>query len=160
MNNHFNLKSLAFYGAAIAFVVVLFSVTTSYGEAHVKAPRDIDGHYPIDGDDLPGCLKSNHLVLDIKQSGVYLTGALIEADTSEKATKAIEQHPPLTGKWDSQQLSLAGSLTHLRGCEGTITINGAINQDNRLEGAISLNSAETKNFTAQREKPKPAAQGH
>ncbi len=38
MSNHFNLKSLAFYGAAIAFVVVLFSVTTSYGEAHVKAP--------------------------------------------------------------------------------------------------------------------------
>ncbi len=99
-------------------------------------------------------------MLDIKQSGVYLTGALIEADTSEKATKAIEQHPPLTGKWDSQQLSLAGALTHLKGCDGTITIDGAINQDNKLEGTISLNSAETKTFTAQREKPKPAAQGH
>ena len=155
MNNHFNLKSLAFYGAAIGLVVVLFSITTNYGEAYVKAPRDIDGHYPINGDDLPGCLKSNRLVLDIKQSGVYLTGALLAADASEKATKAIEQHPPLTGQWN-QQLSLAGSLTHLKACEGTITIKGSINQDNKLDGTISLNSAETKNFTAQRQKPKPA----
>jgi autotransporter translocation and assembly factor TamB len=95
----------------------------------------------------------------VKQSGVYLTGALLAADASEKAAKAIEQHPPLTGQWN-QQLSLAGPLTHLKGCEGTITVNGSISQDNKLDGTISLNSAESKNFTAQREKPKTAAQGH
>ncbi len=159
MNSHFNLKSLAFYGAAITFVVVLFSVTTNYGEAHLQAPRDIDGRYAIAGDDLPGCLKSHQLALDVKQSGVYLTGALIAANTSEKATKAIEQHPPLTGQWNTNQLSLTGSLTHLKGCDGTIAINGALNQDNKLDGTLSLNSA-AKPFTAQREKPQPVAQGH
>ncbi len=160
MNNHFNLKSLTFYAAAIAIVVVLFSVTTNYGEAHLQAPRDIDGRYSIASDDLPGCLKSNPLALDVRQSGVYLTGALVTANASEKATKAIEQHPPLTGQWNNNQLSLAGSLTHLKGCEGMISINGAINQDNKLDGTISLNSAEAKPFTAQREKQQPVAQGH
>jgi hypothetical protein len=160
MSNHFNLKSLAFYGGAIAFVVVLFSLTTSYGEAHLKAPRDVNGYYPIDTNDLPGCLGSKRLTLDIKQSGVYVTGALLEADASEKATKAIEQHPPLTGQWNNHQLSLTGSLTHLKECNGTVTINGEISEDNKLNGTISLNSAESKSFTAQREKPKPAAQGH
>lgn len=160
MNNHFNLKSLAFYGSAITSVVILFSVTTSYGEAHIKAPRDIDGHYPIDSDDLPGCLQSNRLMLDIKQSGIYVTGALLDVDADEKTTKAVEQRPPLAGQWNNEQLSLVGPLTHLKGCEGTVAINSTINQDNRLDGTVSLNSGEPKKLSAQREKPNSTVQEH
>lgn len=161
MSSHFNWKSLAFYGAAIGFVVALFSVTTAYGEAHIQAPQDIDGRYVIDQQNLPGCLGNQPLALDIKQSGVYLTGALLPANADEKLTKSIEQHPPLTGDWNNQQLSLAGSLSHIPNCQASILLDGTIEQDN-VKGTIRLNaSSPPTTFTARRdEKPPATAQTH
>jgi hypothetical protein len=161
--SHFNLKSLAFYGTAIGAVVVLFSVTTSYGESHVKAPLDIDGRYSIASQNLPDCLAGRSLMLDLKQSGTYLSAALVEATATEKVIKAVEQRPPLSGEWNTQQFSLAGSLLHIEGCQGKVTIAGTI-QDKTMNGTLSLNAPSGQaSFTAQKESPEKAetkSQGH
>lgn len=165
--SHFNLKSLVFYGAAIGAVVVLFSVTTSYGESHVKAPLDIDGRYPLSSQNLPDCLAGRSLMLDLKQSGTYLSAALVEATATEKVIKAVEQRPPLSGEWNTQQFSLAGSLAHIEGCQGKVAIAGTI-QDKTMNGTLSLNASSNASsgqasFTAQKEAPEKAetkSQGH
>lgn len=154
--SYFNLKSLAFYGAAIGAVVVLFTVTTRYGEANLKAPLDINGRYSIANQNLPGCLNTTPLLLDVRQSGVYLSGALVEANADERVIKAVEQRPPLSGKWNSQQFSLAGPLTHLEGCQGTVAIAGTI-QDGTMNATLTLNSSpEQASFTAQKALPEKA----
>ncbi|HEY9642975.1 MAG TPA: hypothetical protein V6C57_20975 [Coleofasciculaceae cyanobacterium] len=154
--SHFNLKSLAFYGAAIGAVVILFSFTTRYGEAHIKAPADITGRYPISNQTLPGCLNAKPLVLDIRQSGVYLAAALVEAKADKRVIKAVEQRPPLSGEWDSQQFSLTGSLTHIQACQETVAIAGTI-QDGTMTANLNLDSSPEKiPFTAQKELPETA----
>ncbi|QFS47250.1 hypothetical protein GXM_04740 [Nostoc sphaeroides CCNUC1] len=45
--NHFNLKSLIFYGVAISSVLVLFKTVTVYGENNLKAPPAINGRYRL-----------------------------------------------------------------------------------------------------------------
>lgn len=160
--SHFNLKSLAFYGSAIGAVVVLFSVTTSYGESHVKAPLDIDGRYPLSSQNLPDCLAGKSLMLDLKQSGTYLSAALVEATATEKVIKAVEQRPPLSGEWNTQQFSLTGSLAHIEGCQGKVAIAGTI-QDKTMNGTLALNSSSGQaSFTAQKEpeKAETKSQGH
>lgn len=161
--SHFNLKSLAFYAVAIGSVVILFSITTSYGETHVKAPLNIDGRYSMSTQTLPACLNAKSLLLDIKQSGTYLSAALLEANSSEKVIKAVEQRPPLSGDWNNQNFSLTGSLTHLEGCQGNVAIAGTI-QNGNVNGTISLNSSsEQVPFTAQKQSPENAetqSQGH
>lgn len=62
---------------AISSVVVLFKVVTAYGETNLKAPPAIGGPYRISTQNLPGCLKANRLVLNIKQSSIYLFGSLL-----------------------------------------------------------------------------------
>lgn len=149
--SHFNLKSLTFYGAAIGLVVILFSITTRYGEAHVKAPLDITGRYSISNQNLSGCLDAKSLLLDVKQSGVYLSAALLEANADERAIKAVEQRPPLSGEWNNQQFSLTGPLIHLEGCQGRVAIAGTI-QDKTMNATLTLNSIPEKiPFTAQKE---------
>ena len=161
--SHFSLKSLAFYGVAIGSVVLLFTVTTRYGEANAKAPQDVAGRYPISNQNLPGCLKAKPLVLKVKQSGVYLSAALVEANASEKLVQAIEQRPPLSGEWNNQQFMLTGSLPHMEGCQETVAIAGTI-QNGTMNGVLNLNSSPEKiPFTAQKELPKETeseAQGH
>lgn len=148
--SHFNLKSLAFYGTAIGTVIILFSVTTNYGESHIKAPLDIDGRYSISSQTLPDCLNAKPLFLDIRQSGIYLSGALVEAAAKEKVIKAVEQRPPLSGEWNNQKFSLLGSLTHMQECQGKVTISGTI-QDRTMTGTLSLNSSTGQAFTARKE---------
>lgn len=157
--NHLSLKSLTFYGVAIGSVGVLFSLTTAYGEANLKAPQNINGRYPISNQALPGCLNSNRLLLDVKQSGIYLTADVLKADASETVMRAVEQRPLLSGQWNNQQFSLTGPLTHLDGCHETVTIAGTVNGET-MNGTIRLNSVPEAAFSAQREKPVPKAQGH
>ena len=165
MGNHFSLKSLSFYGGAIAFVVVLFSVVTTYGESKLKASQKIDGRYQIPAQDLPGCLKSEQLILLVQQSGIYLTGSLLASETAETLGKRAAERPSMTGDWDNQRLSLHGDASFLPKCQGAVTIQGAIAQQT-LNGTLNLNSAPGAAsgeipFTAKLEAPQPKqAQGH
>ncbi len=161
MGSHFNLKSLSFYGGTIAVVVVLFSVVTAYGEANLKAPSKIDGRYQIPAQDLPGCLKSDTLVLLVQQSGIYLTGSLLTADAVETLGKRATERPAMTGGWEQQQLTLQGATSYLPTCQGNVKIQGTIAQQT-LNGTLNI-SATTGDvpFTGKLEAPQPKqSQGH
>lgn len=162
--SHFSLKSLAFYGVAITSVVVLFKVVTAYGETNLKAPLLMDGDYRLSAKDLPGCLKSDGLVLNIKQSGTYLFGTLLPANANEKTVTSAAQKPSLSGRLNNQQITLAGSLPHLESCNSAAassrtSIQGTVEKDT-LTGKIRLSSIPTSTeFTATKEPPekKPAS---
>jgi hypothetical protein len=146
MKEHFNLRSLMFYGCAISAVVTLFSVVTAYGEANLKAPRRIDGRYPITTQTLPGCLQSQALVLLVQQSGIYLTGAIVPTDASGELLQSVEKRPPLGGRWDDRQLYLSGALNSVSGCQGQITVQSTVSSAHppqkdapiTLEGTLRL----------------------
>ncbi len=159
--SHFNLKSLTFYGVAIGSVVVLFKVVTAYGNTSLKAPLPIGGSYRIPAQNLPGCLKSDALVLNVKQSGIYLFGSLLPAKIDVKTATIAEEKPSLTGRLSNQQLLLKGSTPGIIQCNkpvgqsdggsDRIKIRGVV-KGATLSGQIMLNSTPTTaEFTAQRE---------
>jgi hypothetical protein len=165
MMSHFNLKSLAFYGTAIAAVVILFRVVSAYGEANLKAPPPVGEHYRINAQNLPGCLKSDALLLNIKQSGIYLNGSLLPANSSTQVETIAEEKPSLSGQLSYPQLSLSGSVPWVTNCNNaggqangskdtiSVKIQGVV-QGETIRGQITLNSVPTAaEFTAQREAP-------
>jgi hypothetical protein len=161
--SHFNVKSLAFYGIAISSVVVLFSVVSAYGNANLKAPPAVDGRYRLNAQNLPGCLKSEALILTIQQSGEYLGGVLSPANAIEK--KGTQKKSTLTGELQNQQLSLSGPVPELTSCNKSTNSTGTSRGSTRvkiqgkvegktLNGQIALNSTPTTaEFTAQLEPP-------
>ena len=160
MGSHFNLKSLSFYGGTIAFVVILFSVVTAYGEANLKAAQKIDGRYQMPAQALSGCLKSDQLVLLVQQSGIYLTGSLLTAETIDTLGKRAAERPSMTGNWEHQRLTLHGDASYLPKCQGTVNVEGTIAQQT-LNGTLHLSSAPGDiPFTAHYEAPKAKAEGH
>lgn len=167
MMSHFNLKSLTFYGVAIGAVVVLFKVVTAYGETNLKAPPSVGGSYRISAQNLPGCLKSDTLMLDIKQSGIYLFGSLLPEKTDVKTATVAEEKPSLTGRIRNQQLSLEGPVPWVIKCNQPIgqadrsgsgstilvKIQGVI-KGKTIVGQVALSSTPAPaEFTAQREEP-------
>lgn len=157
--SHFSPKSLAFYGCAIGSVVALFSLTTAYGEAHLQAPEAVDGRYPLTLQSAPACLQGKPLVLAVQQSGIYLTGFLLATDASEQTTKALEQRPSLSGRWENQQFSLAGPLVHLPGCQTRVRIEG-LYQQGTLSGKLAWAEEGATEFTAQRQEWQRQGQKH
>lgn len=160
MMSHFKLKSLTFYGVAIGAVVVLFKIVTAYGETSIKAPPAVGGSYQISAQNLPGCLKSETLMLEIKQSGIYLFGSLLPAKTDVKTSTVAEEKPSLNGRIRNQQLSLDGPVPWITKCNqadrsgGTLSvkIQGVV-KGKTLAGQIALSSTPAAEFTAQREEP-------
>ncbi|MBM0741824.1 hypothetical protein JOY44_09350 [Phormidium sp. CLA17] len=160
MKGHFSPKSLIFYGCAIGSVTLLFSLASAYGEANLKAPDKIDGRYPLSTSSLPDCVQAQSLVIDVQQSGVYLTGSLLPNPASEKILQMAHDRPSLTGDWDNQQLTLGGSVPYLPNCQGTVSIQGMINKDT-LTGTFRLSSdASEVPFFAKREAPPAKTQAH
>jgi hypothetical protein len=160
MKGHFSPKSLIFYGCAIGSVTLLFSLTTSYGEANLKAPDKIDGRYPLVASSLPDCVQAESLVLNVQQSGIFLTGSLLSSTASEKTIQMAHDRPSLTGKWRNQQLNLGGSVRYLPNCKGTVSIQAMMDQD-RLKGSLRLGSdASEVSFSARREVPPAKTQEH
>lgn len=162
---HFNFKSLAFYGVAIGAVLLLFEVVTAYGEANLKAPAPIDGRYRLSyTQNLPKCPKSDALVLTIQQSGIYLNGSLLPAQTNAQQPTSAEEKPSMTGQLSNQQLSLSGTVPRSTFCINavpqandnsfsSVRIQSRVEGKN-LEGKITLNGIpEAIGFTAQRESP-------
>ncbi|HLO51505.1 MAG TPA: hypothetical protein VK211_24035 [Kamptonema sp.] len=158
----FNLKLLTFYAVTIGFVVVLFKVVTAYGESNLKAPPPISGHYRIQAQNLPGCLKAEALVLSISQSGIYLNGSLLPDNGGGESEINSEEKPSLVGKWENKELMLSGSVPHLIACdraadttkgssETLVRIQGVIEGD-ILKGKIVESSvSQSIDFSAQRE---------
>ncbi len=156
----FNLKSLTFYGGAIGFVVVLFSFATAYGEANLKAPNKLEGRYRIAAQSLPGCLKADALILSIQQSGVYLSGSLLNADETSKTLTASKKKSSLTGMLDRDQLTLSGVPSHIDECQKIAPVPKVQIQSTVTEGAIKgkirLESKAESDFVGKREAPSEA----
>jgi hypothetical protein len=161
--SHFNFKSLGFYGGAIVFVVVLFASVTNYGQKHLKAPAAIDGPYSLSfGQNVPYCLKSNSLVLNIQQSGSYLSASLLPNNTNNGKGATAATKPSLTGQMRNQQLSLSGTAPSLSVCNNAVSqgnhpsqlkILGQVEGKN-LQGKLTLSSLPGDiGFIAQREAP-------
>ncbi|CAN1213428.1 hypothetical protein TUMEXPCC7403_24695 [Tumidithrix helvetica PCC 7403] len=159
----FSPKLLAFYGFSTAGAIALFVGITNYGEKNLKAAPLLVGTYRIEAANLHGCLKERSLLLSIQQSGVYMSGILeIEERTPNNlpANKTeTKSKPSLTGNWQNQQLTLAGTVTKIKECDAQMPIMlKAELADKGLKGTIAL-SGETSNFTALRQesKLKPAS---
>lgn len=160
MKGHFSPKSLIFYGCAIGSVTLLFSLASAYGEANLKAPDRIDGRYPLSVSSLPKCLQAESLILNVQQSGVFLTGSLLPNSASERMVQMARDRPSLIGNWRNPQLTLEGNVKYLPNCEGKISLQGIVDQDG-LKGAFRLGSEPGKtSFSAKREAPPAKTQEH
>lgn len=161
--SHFSWQSLSFYGIAISSVVGLFSFTTAYGEANLKAPTRIDGRYRLSAQNLPGCLKGEALILDLQQSGVYVHGVLIEAAPQAKSTTSAKIKPSLGGFWRAEQLTVSGVPKALKACQTIsdkteVQIQGTIVKQT-LKGTIGWGTEKPTPFIADRE-AEPTATDH
>lgn len=163
----FNFKSLAFYGGAIAGVVVLFEFVTKYGETYLKAPPLIEGRYPLTFAQKPDCLKSDALVLTIQQSGSYLSASLLPINANAPRATSASEKPFLTGQLSNQHLNISGA-DKVKICNNAVSQTEIIDHstDNQpsfvniqgrvegktLQGQIKLSSiSQAIEFTAQRE---------
>ncbi|WGV24887.1 hypothetical protein [Halotia branconii] len=105
--NHFNFKSLAFYGVALGSVLLLFKAVTAYGETNLQASTIIGDRYRLTfNENLPNCGTSNPLMLNIQQSGIYLNASFLPANTNADTKKPLS----LTGNLKNHQLSLSGKI--------------------------------------------------
>ncbi|MBO3460352.1 hypothetical protein G7B40_018280 [Aetokthonos hydrillicola Thurmond2011] len=157
--NHLNVKTLAFYGGAIAAVLCLFGVVTAYGTDHLKAPAAIDGNYPLKASNLPPCLKTSAVVLNIEQSGRYLSGSLLPVDNAK--LKAAQKKISLDGSLINQQISLEGTVPAFPSCSNSrVKIQGEV-KGKTLSGQISLGAGTTPDqFTAQQEEVQQKQEKH
>jgi hypothetical protein len=153
--NHFNFKSLAFYGVAISSVLLLFKTVSAYGENNLKAPPPVNGQYRLTlAENLPNCEKSDTLTLNIEQSGIYLNVSVLSAnpnaDTNEKRS--------LAGLLRNQQLNLSGKVSKSILCNiprpqndplNSVTIQMQLVDKGNITGQLTVNGIpQTLKFTA------------
>ena len=164
----FSVKSIGLYGLAIGSAVVFFQLVTSYGEANLKAPTAVTGNYLITLKNLTGCLKQKSLLMNLKQSGIYLNASLtaIEESDSTKVLETIERlqltnsrdiPPTLSGRLlvesavasPNQKFSLSGLLP-VATCpqSSPVEITGSLAEiltpkhPRQLTGQLSISSSE------------------
>jgi hypothetical protein len=151
MSSHFNLKTLSFYGVAIGSVVILFNVVSAYGEANIKAPPVINGNYRLKAKNLPECVNSEDLILNIQQSGIYLNGSLLPANNDSHVQTIAEEKPSLNGQLQKNKVQLLGSAPFLNNCNNpTVQMQGTVN-GNKLQGNFTLSpNSEKIEFIAEK----------
>ncbi|WP_414754504.1 hypothetical protein [Anabaena sp. CCY 9910] len=111
--NHFNSKSLVFYGVAITSVLILFKIVTLYGEKNLQASPVLNNSYRLTWkNNVLNCEKSAPMMLNIQQSGIYLNAALFSAGEAKPLA--------MSGIWKNQQMSLAGKIDQPTLCNITV----------------------------------------
>jgi hypothetical protein len=157
--NHFNFKSLTFYGVAIISVLLLFKTVTVYGENNLKAPPSINGRYRLTlSENLPNCEKSDTLTLKIQQSGIYLNASVLSAN----ANADTDEKHSLAGIFRNQQLNLSGKVGKSILCNiprpqndslNSVTIQMQLVDKNNMTGQLTINGIpQPLKFTAVPEK--------
>ena len=164
----FSVKLIGLYGLAIGSAVVFFQLVTSYGEANLKAPTAVTGNYLITLKQLNSCLGRKSLLMNLKQSGIYLNASLtaIEESDNTKVLETIERFqlinsrdipPTLSGRLlvesavasPNQKFSLSGLLP-VATCpqSSPVEITGSLAEiltpkhPRQLTGQISISSSE------------------
>jgi hypothetical protein len=138
--------SLAFYAIAIGSVLVLFKTVTAYGESRLQAQKSIGGNYQLTlAENIPNCQQPQPLTLEIQQSGIYLNAFLV------KNVNHSQVSPPLKGKFERQQLNLAGNIPANILCQSAIpvTIQAKIPSPDSLTGTATFNG-QANRFSAKR----------
>ncbi|MDZ8024148.1 MAG: hypothetical protein RMY36_002850 [Nostoc sp. SerVER01] len=163
--NHFNFKSLAFYGVAISSVLVLFKTVTVYGENNLKAPPLVSDRYRLTlAENLLNCEKSDTLRLNIEQSGIYLNASVLSAN----ANADLDEKHSLMGILKNQQLNLSGKINRSILCNiphsqkdplNSVTIQMQLVERGNIPGQLTLNGIpQTLKFTAVPEKVQEKSQ--
>jgi hypothetical protein len=148
--NHFNSKSLIFYGVAIGSVLLLFKIVTTYGEKNLQASAVLNSRYRINWtQNLPNCQQSEPLTLDIQQSGIYLNAFLVPTN----ATTDKEKRLYLTGILKNQQLNLKGKIDQAILCDiappKSIQAQMQLVDQGHLQGQLIISSiSQTLEFNA------------
>lgn len=137
--SHFNVKTLTFYGVAIASVLVLFKTVTAYGESNLQAPPVIGDRYRLTlTNNLPNCKKLDSLILKIQQSGIYLNASLLPATVNVDTEKSL----PLTGIFTNKQFNLVGKIDTTILCNvappHSVTIKTQLASQGSLIGQLSI----------------------
>lgn len=116
MSKSSHLKThLIFYAIAVSTVLGLFHLTSSYGEAHLKAPPNLNGRYITDAA-FPGCPEESRLAVEIQQSGLYLNAALELTTATATSAEPLPEQLTLKGDWEEQQINLTGPTSALATC--------------------------------------------
>jgi hypothetical protein len=123
--NHFNPKSLAFYGTAIGFVLLVFKFVTLYGENRLQAAPPIAGTYRLNPSAPSSCVGKN-ASLSIEQSGIYLLGTLSTG----------RENIALDGRFQGEKFHLSGRVGDGKDCTDPMIIE-ATARDKSLEGTIA-----------------------
>lgn len=168
-------KFLIFYAAATGAVITLFTLTTAYGEAHLRAQEPIGGQYEMAPSALPPCLQAlvpasktelttapmtapttaptaPSVLLVLQQSGRYVTGELLPGDASAEQLKTATQRPTWMGQWRDRRLVLTANLSQ---CRQPLTLDGTL-ENAQLRGTLSL-GADRQPFQAMRLVASPTA---
>jgi hypothetical protein len=164
--NHFNIKSLTFYGVAISSVLILFKTVTAYGENNLHPATPVPNHYLLTlKQNLPNCQQTNKLNLDIQQSGIYLNASLLPANNAD-----TEKPLTLTGKLQNQQINLTGKINQALLCQTlnksnnqqlAITLEMPTTKKDQISGQIKINNiASNLEFTAIPQTVKPETKPH
>lgn len=143
--NNFKLKSLGFYGATIAGVLILFKAVSAYGESNLKAPPVINGSYRLALDEkLPTCNQTAAPILKIQQSGIYVNASVLSADTNSENATSSEKNHSLSGILKNQELNLSGKM------DGSVLCNIASTQNAPLHSTkIQMQLLDKGDFTGQ-----------
>ena len=162
--SHFK-NYLAFYVVTVATVLGLFQFTAAYGEAHLKAPLNLNGRYSSES--APAGCPASQFAIIIQQSGIYLNGAIELAQPAAQPAAKPTQPAQFTliGRWQQgkQQVNLAGPGPALAICSAmatapTVDLQATFQPpapspaaEAALVGQITLNSAQPWSFTAVRQ---------
>lgn len=151
-----DLQHLSFYLIAISTVVILFNIVANYGEKKLKAPVNMSGIYHfISPDNIPQCLASKNLTLNLEQSGIYLfAGLAIPNKTKQTVQQVKEEKIDLNGKLQQDKIVLTGNLKQLAQCQSQDGLGiEAVKQNNNLIGKIISNNPQSQaDFVAKIEK--------
>lgn len=164
--NNFSVRSIGLYSLAIGGAIAFFQLVTSYGETYLKAPETVTGTYLITLKQLTGCLKYKPLLMNLRQSGVYLNASLtaIEESDSTKVLATIERWqlatgrdivPTLSGKLRVQsagiptpKFSLSGALAVSTCPQSSVKITGSLaeiltpKQPRQITGQLLISTPE------------------
>ncbi len=134
------IKQLSFYIVAIIFVLILFSLTTSYGETNLKTANKIEGNYKMQSI-IPNC--GDNLQLIIEQSGIYINAAIapLGKNSNDKPKNTVFD---LSGKWQGQKLSLLGNSNT---CKSLIEIMAGV-ENQQIIGKITISNGTISNSTS------------
>jgi hypothetical protein len=152
---NFSARSIGLYSLAIGSSIAFFHAIASYGEAHIKAPLAITGRYSIADRNLPNCLQTKQLLLDLQQSGIYLNASLVANSGNNIAPNTTR--PTLSGQLHDRHLNLSGPLpTTLCPQLTSVRIVGTIATNGHLQGQIWFtndrsnvrSASDTSEFTA------------